>query len=34
MLFFSGISMLDHTWRRCDHAYGGTVPARDRIGVV
>ena len=30
---FSGISMPDHTRRRCDHAYGGTVPAHDRIGV-
>ena len=30
---FSGISIPDHTWRRCDHAYGGTVPAHDRIGV-
>ena len=26
---FSGISMPDHTRRRCDHAYGGTIP----IGV-
>ena len=30
---FSGISMLDHTRRRRDHAYGRTVPAHDRIGV-
>ena len=30
---FSGISMPDHTRRRCDHAYGGTTPAHDRIGV-
>ena len=30
---FSGISMPDHTRRRCDHAYGGTAPAHDRIGV-
>ena len=29
---FSGISMPDHTWRRCDHAYGETIPAHDRIG--
>ena len=30
---FSGISMPDHTRRRCDHAYGRTVPAHDRIDV-
>ena len=30
---FSGISMPDHTRRRCDHAYGRTAPAHDRIGV-
>ena len=30
---FSGIPMLDHTRRRCDHAYGGTAPAHDRIEV-
>ena len=30
---FSGISMPDHTRRRCDHAYGRTVFAHDRIGV-
>ena len=34
MLVFSGISMPDHTRRRCDHAYGRTVPAHDRIGVA
>ena len=33
-LGFSGISMPDHTRRRCDHAYGRTVPAHGRIGVV
>ena len=30
---FSGISMPDHTRRRCDHAHGGTTPAHDKIGV-
>ena len=30
---FSGSSLLDHTWRRCDHAYGGSVHEQDRIGV-
>ena len=30
---FSGISMPDHTRRRCDHAFGDTAPAHDRIGV-
>ena len=30
---FSGISMLDHIRRRCDHAYGRTITAHDRIGV-
>ena len=30
---FSGISMPDHTRRRCDHAFGCTAPAHDRIGV-
>ena len=30
---FSGISMPDHPRRRCDHAYGGSVPEHDRIGV-
>ena len=30
---FSGISMPDHTRRRCDRAYGRTIPAPDRIGV-
>ena len=30
---FSRISMPDHTRRRCDHAYGGSVPDHDRIGV-
>ena len=30
---FSGISMPDHTRRRCDHAYGGSVHEHDRIGV-
>ena len=29
----SGFSMPDHTRRRCDHAFGGTTPAHDRIGV-
>ena len=32
-LGFSGISMPDHTRRRCDHAYGSSVPEHDRIGV-
>ena len=30
---FSGISMSDHTRRRCDHAYDGTVSVQDRTGV-
>ena len=30
---FSGLSMPDHTRRRCDHAFGGTAPAHDRVGV-
>ena len=36
MLVFSCISMPDHTGRRCDHAYGETTPAHDRIrgGVI
>ena len=33
-VFFSGISMPDHTGRRCDHAFGCTALAHDRIGVV
>ena len=28
---FSGLSMPDHTRRCCDHAYGSTAPAHDRI---
>ena len=31
---FSGISMPDHTWRRCDQAYEGSTLAQDRTGVV
>ena len=31
---FSGISMPDHTRRHCDHAFGCTAPAHDRIGVA
>ena len=30
---FSCVSMPDHTRRRCDHFYGGSVPEHDRIGV-
>ena len=30
---FSGSSLPDHTRRRCDHAYGGSVHEHDRIGV-
>ena len=30
---FSGIPMPDHTRRRCDHAFGSSVPEHDRIGV-
>ena len=30
---FSGISMRDHTRRRCDQAYEGSTPAQDRTGV-
>ena len=30
---FSGISMPDHTRRRCDQAYEGSTPAEDRPGV-
>ena len=30
---FSGSSLPDHTRRRCDHAYGGSVQEHDRIGV-
>ena len=30
---FSGISMPDHTRRRCDHALEGAAPVHDRIGV-
>ena len=30
---FSGISLPDHTRRRCDHAFGGSVHAHDRVGV-
>ena len=30
---FSGISMPDHTRRRCDRAFWGTAPVHDRIGV-
>ena len=33
LLVFSSISMLDHTRRRCDHAYGETVLAHDKVGV-
>ena len=29
---FSGISMPDHTRRRCDHTFEITAPAHDRIG--
>ena len=29
----SGISMPDHTRRRCDHAFGSTVFVDERIGV-
>ena len=29
----SGSSLPDHTWRRCDHAYGSSVQEHDRIGV-
>ena len=30
---FSGTSLPDHTRRRCDHAYGGSVHEHDRIGA-
>ena len=30
---FSGLSMLDHARRRCDHADGGSVHDHDRVGV-
>ena len=30
---FSDLSMPDHTRRRCDHAYGGSVHEHDRLGV-
>ena len=30
---FPGSSLPDHTRRRCDHAYGGSVHQHDRIGV-
>ena len=30
---FSGSSLPDHTRRRCDHAYGGSVHEHDRIEV-
>ena len=30
---FSGISLPDHTRRRCDHAYGGSVHEHGRIGA-
>ena len=30
---FSGISLPDHTRRRCDHACGGSVNEHDRVGV-
>ena len=30
---FSGISLPDHTRRRCDHAGWGSVHERDRVGV-
>ena len=30
---FSGLSMLDHARRRCDHADGGSVHEHDRVGV-
>ena len=29
----SGSSLPDHTRRRCDHAYGGSVQEHDRTGV-
>ena len=29
---FSGITMPDHTRRRCDQAYEGSTPAQNRIG--
>ena len=34
MLDFSGISMPDHTRRRCDQAQEESTPAQDRTGVV
>ena len=30
---FSGSSLPDHTWRRCDHASGSSVQEHDRTGV-
>ena len=30
---FSGLSMPDHSRRRCDHADGGSVHEHDRVGV-
>ena len=30
---FPGSSLPDHTRRRCDHSYGGSVHEHDRIGV-
>ena len=30
---FSGLSMPDHSRRRCDHADGGSVHEQDRVGV-
>ena len=29
----SGSSLFDHTRKRCDHAYGGSVQEHDRTGV-
>ena len=30
---FSGISLPDHTRRRCDHAVGCSVYEHDRVGI-
>ena len=33
MWIFLGVTMPDHTRRRCDQAYEGSTPAHNRIGV-